>query len=94
MYLLKGEPLIPLPLLLTKMLSLNAVSIKSMERKLLQAINTKFSDHFPKTSIFWPFFPDLCQLMYGQRLNPISTFSEKNLFLGAVAMIYTKRKQL
>ena len=91
MYLLKGEPLIPLPLLLTKMLSLNAVSIKSMERKLLQAITTKFSDHLPKNSIghFSPFVP-----AYEQRLNPISAFSEKMLFLGAVAMIYTNRKQL
>ena len=80
MYLLKGEPLIPLPLLLTKMLSLNAVSIKSMERKLLQAINTKFSDHFPKTSIFWPFFPICASLCMGNASTPFPLFLKKIYF--------------
>ena len=41
--LLIGNPLIPPPLLLTKMLSVGAVSMKSVMRELLQAITTPFS---------------------------------------------------
>ena len=45
---LMGDPLIPLLLLLTKMLSLGAAAMKSTERKLLQAISTPFSRHLPE----------------------------------------------
>ena len=57
--LLMGNLLIPPPFLLTKMLSLGAVAVKSSKQKLLQAITTAFSHHFPENSIFghfWPFF--------------------------------------
>ena len=57
--LMVGNPLTPSPFLLTKMLPLGAVAMKSMKRKLLQAITTPFSHHSPDISIFghfWPFF--------------------------------------
>ena len=64
--LLVGDPLNPSSLLLTKMLSLGAVAMKSKKRKLLQAINTPFSHYFPENSIFWPFWPffTLCSCLW------------------------------
>ena len=47
-----GDPSIPPPLLLTKMLSLGAVAMIFMERELLQAITTPFSHHLPENGIF------------------------------------------
>ena len=73
--LLEGNPFIPLPLLLTKLLSLGAVAMISANRKLLQAITTPFSHHSPDISIFghfWPFlaiFHHLSPLM-GNPLTP------------------------
>ena len=55
--LLMGDPLIPPLHLLTKMLSLSAVAMKSTEMKLLQAITTIFSRHLPENSIFGHFWP-------------------------------------
>ena len=43
-----GNPFTPFPLLLTKMLSLGAVAMKSPERKLLQVITTPFFRHMPQ----------------------------------------------
>ena len=45
--LLISDPLTPPPLLLTKMLSLDAVAIIYMERKLFQAVSTPLSRLLP-----------------------------------------------
>ena len=67
-----GDPLIPPLLLLTKMLSLGAVAMKSTERKLLQAITTPFFRHMPQIqflAIFDHFLPT-----NGQPYDPTSAF--------------------
>ena len=94
--LMVGNPLTPSPFLLTKMLPLGAVAMKSMKRKLLQAITTPFSHRSPDISIlghFWPFlaiFHHLC-LFVGHPLTPSPLLLTKMLSVGAVAMISTKR---
>ena len=60
--LLMGDPLIPPLLLLTKILSLGAVAMKSTTKKVLQAITAPFSCHFLKMCnyyVFWQFWADL-----------------------------------
>ena len=52
---LVGDPLTPSPFCLTKMLKLGAVTMKSTERKLLQAI-TNFWPFLAIFGHFWPFF--------------------------------------
>ena len=57
--LLFADLFAPYLLVLTKKFSLGAVAMISVKRKLLQAINTSFSRHFPEYSMFghfWPFF--------------------------------------
>ena len=57
---LMGNPLIPPPLLLTKLLSLGAVAMISTEREQLQAITTPFFCHMPQIqflAIFGHFSP-------------------------------------
>ena len=95
-----GDPLIPPPLLLTKMLSLGAVAMISVKRKLLEAITapqaTPFFCHLPENFNFWSFlaiFHHLCLLM-GDPLIPPLLILTKILSLGAVAMKSTERKLL
>ena len=47
-----SNPFIPLPLSLAKMLSMGAVSMKSMVRNLFSAITAPFSHHLPENQIF------------------------------------------
>ena len=57
--LLMGDPSFPPLLSLSKMLSLGAVAMISIERELLQAITTPFLHHLPKNLFFchfWLFF--------------------------------------
>ena len=91
-----GNPLIPPPLLLTKMLSLGAIAMISTDRKLLKAVITPFSCHLPenkKTGHFWPFFHHLCLLM-GNPFTLCLLLLIKMLSLDAVAMISVERKLL
>ena len=88
------------PPLLTKMLSLGAVAMISVKKKLLQAITTPqatpFFCHLPKKFNFWSFltiFPHLCRLM-GDPLIPLLLLLTKMLSLGAAAMKSTERKLL
>ena len=58
--LLKGDPLTPPPLLLTKMLSYDAIAIIYTERKQFRAVSTPLSPHlspFAWEFNFWPFTP-------------------------------------
>ena len=88
-----GNPLIPPPFLMTKMLSLGAVAMKSSKRKLLQAITTSFSHHFPENSIFShfchfsPFVPT-----HGRSLDPTSIFMDKNVITGCCCNEIYKKK--
>ena len=66
-----GNPLTLPPLLLTKMLSLDAIAIIYTKRKLFQAVSTPLSRHLP------PFAP-----VYGQPPDPTSTFIDKNVITG------------
>ena len=64
--LLMGNPLTTPPLLLTKILSLDAVAILYMERKLFQAVSTPLSRHllpFAWKNNFWPFTP-ICACLW------------------------------
>ena len=81
--LMVGNPLTPSPFLLTKMLPLGAVAMKSMKRKLLQAITTPFSHHSPVISIFghfWPFFT-ICACLWATPWL-LSAFMDKNVISG------------
>ena len=51
-----------------------------MERKLFQAITTQFSNHLLENSIFSHF--SLFVPAYGQPLDPISAFIDKNVITG------------
>ena len=70
-----GTPMTQSQLLLTKMLSLGAVAMKSTERKLLQAITTPFFRHMPQIQFlaifghFSPFLPT-----NGRPHDPTSAF--------------------
>ena len=95
LYLLMGDPLISPLLLLTKLLSLGAVAMISVKRKLLHAITTPFCHHFPENYIFghfWPFFT-ICTYS-GDCLIPPPLLLTKMLLLGAVALISTERELL
>ena len=82
-----GDPLIPPLLLLTKMLSLGAVAMKSTERKLLQAITTPFFRHMPQIQFLaiLVIFDHFCPPMGDQMIPPVLLFT-KMLPLGAVSM--------
>ena len=78
--LLRGNPLTPHRLLLTKMLSLDTVPMIATERKLLQATIIPFSCHLSENSILGhlsPFVP-----AYGQPLDPTSAIINKNVITG------------
>ena len=95
--LLMGDLLITSPFLLTKMLTLGAVAVKSTKRKLPQAITTPFSHHSPDISILGHFCPFLAIshhfcLLVGHLLTPSPLLLTKMLSVGAVAMISTKRE--
>ena len=81
--LLMGNPLTPPPLLLTKMLSLDAAAIIYMEKResrLFLPLCSAISHHLPEKSIFGhlpPFAP-----AYGQPLDPTSAFIDKNVITG------------
>ena len=82
------------PLLLTKMLSLDAVVIIYTMRKLFQTVSTLLSRHFPlfvSKLNFWPFFPNLCLLMVNH-LIPALLLLKEILSLDAVKIICMKRK--
>ena len=87
-----GNPLIPPPLLLTKLLSLGAIAMISTEREQLQAIATQFFCHMPQIQ-FLAIFHHLCLLM-GDPLIPPLILLTKILSLGDVAMKSTERKLL
>ena len=90
-----GKPLIPPPLLLTKILSLGAVSTISTERALIHTITNPFSSHLPENWV-WSFlaiFHHLCLLMGNPLISP-SLILKKILWLGAVAMKSTTKKLL
>ena len=83
--LLMGDPLIPPLLLLTKMLSLGAVAMKSTERKLLQVITTPFFRHMPQIQFlaifdyFWPIlaiFNHFCLFMNNLMIQPLLLFAK------------------
>ena len=88
--LLRGDPLTPHLLLLTKMLSLDTVTMIAVERRLLQATITPFSCYLSENSILGnlsPFVP-----AYGQPLDPTSVFFDKNVITGCCCNdIYGKR---
>ena len=90
--MLVGNPCISLPLSLAKMLSMGAVSMKSMERNLFSAITTPFSHHLPENQIF-SYCPHLC-LHMGNPLTPSLFLLTKMLSLGVVAMISTDRSHI
>ena len=76
------------------MLSLDAVTMISMERKLFQTVSTLLSRHFPlfvSKLNFWPFFPNLCLLMVNH-LIPALLLLKEILSLDAVKIICMKRK--
>ena len=72
------------------MLPLGAFSMKSMERKLFQAITTQFSNHLLENSIFSHF--SLFVPAYGQPLDPISAFIDKNVITGCCCNDICKEK--
>ena len=76
------------------MLSLDAVTMISMERKLFQTVSTLLSRHFPlfvSKLNFWPFFPNLCLLMVNH-LIPALLLLKETFLLDAVKIICMKRK--
>ena len=64
--------------------------MKSMERKLFQAITTQFSNHLLENSIFSHF--SLFVPAYGQPLDPISAFIDKNVITGCCCNDICKEK--
>ena len=91
-----GNPLIPPPFLKTKLLSQRAVAIIFIERKLLQAITTPFSHHFPWKFNFWLFlaiYHHFCLCMGDPLILPPLSLT-KMLSPGAVVMITMERKLL
>ena len=94
--LLMGDTLIPPSLLLTKMLPLGALSMRSMERVLFQAITTQFSHHLLENSIFSHFSPFVPA--HGQPLDPTSltsAFYDKTIIIGSCCNdIYGERATL
>ena len=78
-----SDPLIPPPLLLTKLLSKGAVVMISMERKLLQAITTPFPAIYLKIQFLANFGHfSLFVPMRAKPLDPISTFIDQNVITG------------
>ena len=83
LHLLMGDPLTSPPLSLTKMLSLDAVAILNMERRLFQVVSTPLPAiccRLPENSLFGqlpPFAP-----AYRRPLDPASTFIDKNFITG------------
>ena len=85
-----GNLFAPSLLLLMKMVSLGAVAMISVKRKLLKDMNTPFSQHLPKNSIFGHFSPFVPA--HGQPLDPTSTFIDKTIITGCCCNdIYGKR---
>ena len=64
--------------------------MKSMERKLFQAITTQFSNYLLENSIFSHF--SLFVPAYGQPLDPISAFIDKNVITGCCCNDICKEK--
>ena len=89
-----GDTLIPPSLLFTKMLPLGALSMRSMERMLFQAITTQFSHHLLENLIFSHFSPFVPAYIVGTPMTQSQLLLTKMLSLGAVAMKSGKRKLL
>ena len=72
-----GDPLTPPLILLTKKLSLSAVTVIATEKKQLQTITTLSSRQLHENSIFGHFAPFVPA--HGQPLDPTSAFTDKNI---------------
>ena len=81
--LLMCDPLTPPPLLLTKMLPLNAVAIIYTERKQFRAVSTPLSPHllpFAWEFNFWPFTPT-CACLCGTPWPHLHFYWQKCYYL-------------
>ena len=81
--LLMGYPLTPPPLLLTKMLLLDAIAIIHTEKKLFQAVSTPLSRHllpFAWKFHFWPFTP-ICACIWATPWPHLHFYWQKCYYL-------------
>ena len=89
--LLMVNHLIPALLLLREILSLDAVKIICMKRKLFHVVSTPFSRHYPSLAWITIFFPNL-RVFMGNPLTLHLRFFIKMLSLDAVAILNMERR--